>query len=304
MKINKAGTAQISATEGELELINAFAKTRLTEDKVYTFSLLLCDNEVDRDFERFSESALSELADLFVGTSGILDHDWKSGNQVARIYRTEIVRDEYRKNSLGLPYVYLKAFAYVLKTDSNRDLITDIEGGIKKETSVGCSVAGSVCSVCGEPSDSCKHIRGETYEGKLCYAELQGAVDAYEWSFVAVPAQRSAGVLKRFGRQHGSLKAFVESDEGRKFSAEFAEISADAEAGKLYVSGLRSEVLRLALLRDRQLHSAISNAVGSMSAAELSELRKSLETQLSDRFPTQLPGRNETTGFDDQAYII
>ena len=58
----------------ELALINQFAKTDLTEEQVYTFSVRLCDNEVDRDFERFDGAALERLGELFLGKSGIFDH--------------------------------------------------------------------------------------------------------------------------------------------------------------------------------------------------------------------------------------
>ena len=50
---------------------------------------------------------------------------------------------------------------------------------------------------------------GQRYDGKLCFTELQGAEDAYEWSFVAVPAQRGAGVLKTFSGGGEDLRAFL-----------------------------------------------------------------------------------------------
>ena len=56
------------------------------------------------------------------------------------------------------------AWAYMLRTEKNADLIAEIEGGIKKEVSVGCSVGRRVCSVCGEPVAE-SHVRlqqGET----------------------------------------------------------------------------------------------------------------------------------------------
>lgn len=34
------------------------------------------------------------------------------------------------------------------------------------------------------------------FDGRLCYGELQNPTDAYEWSFVAVPAQKNAGITK------------------------------------------------------------------------------------------------------------
>ena len=193
MKIIKDGSASGSVcTEQELQAINAFAKAQLTADEVYAFQVLLCDNEVDRDFERFSVSTLRELSELFVGATGICDHDWRSENQVARIYR------KGKTTSCGEAYVYLKGFAYMLRTEANAELIAQIEGGIKRETSVGCSVAQSICSICGAEIGTCSHEKGKVYGDKRCCAVLTGAVDAYEWSFVAVPAQRSAGVIKSF----------------------------------------------------------------------------------------------------------
>lgn len=174
MKIYKAGAehAKVPDVEEELEAINAHAKTALTSEQVYTFSVVLCDNEVDRDFEKFSDEALGTLSELFVGRTGIFDHEWKATNQTARIYRTEILRENGALNSLGEPYAVLKGYAYMLRNEKNAELIEEIEAGIKKETSVGCSVAKRVCSICGEeaPAHGCGHIPGREYNGKLCYA--------------------------------------------------------------------------------------------------------------------------------------
>ena len=71
LKIVKEGKAASGMpAETELEAINAFAKTALTAEEVYTFSVILCDNEVDRDNERFTEGTLAELRELFVGKTG------------------------------------------------------------------------------------------------------------------------------------------------------------------------------------------------------------------------------------------
>ena len=103
MKIYKAGAdgAKSAQTEAELAAVNAFAKTELTAEQVYTFSVVLCDNEIDRDFEKFSVDALHELAELFVGRTGIFDHEWKAGNQTARIYRTSVEQVAGGKNAVG-----------------------------------------------------------------------------------------------------------------------------------------------------------------------------------------------------------
>ena len=300
MKIVKFGAAASAKTdERELELLNAFAKTQLKVDEVYIFSVLLCDNEVDRDHERFPVETLKELGELFVGATGICDHEWRSENQVARIYRTELVSDPERLNSLGEPYCYLKGCAYMLRTPQNEELIAQIEGGIKRETSVGCSVKSRICSICGEELGSCGHEKGVRYGGKLCYASLKGAVDAYEWSFVAVPAQRNAGVIK-------SLASFADSSEGSVFKAEYEALKKKAELGNRYLAGLRSEILRLCLICDDGLYGAVKAGLEHMDEAELLSAKAAF-TAKADALCSplcQLPGKKEVTAFFGDEYII
>ena len=47
------GLKNSMVTREELAIINRFTKRALKEDEVYTFAVRLCDNEVDRDGERF-----------------------------------------------------------------------------------------------------------------------------------------------------------------------------------------------------------------------------------------------------------
>ena len=56
-------------------------------EEVYTFSVRLCDNEIDRDGERFDEQTLRELAALFIGKSGIFDHCWSAWADGAHLPR-------------------------------------------------------------------------------------------------------------------------------------------------------------------------------------------------------------------------
>ena len=195
-----------SADEKEMALINGYSRRTLTPDEVYTFSVILCDNDIDRDGERFTEKALGALAELFVGKTGIFDHNPTAENQAARIFFTQVVQDGSKKNALGKDYCYLEAKAYMLKNEKTASLIDEIDGGIKKEVSVGCSMKSKTCSVCGSQKGLCTHRAGGEYDGKLCYFELDEPTDAYEWSFVAVPAQRNAGVKKTFETPQEMLK--------------------------------------------------------------------------------------------------
>lgn len=187
-------------TEKELEEIRKFTRKDITEQELYTFPLILCDNEIDRDGEKFTQESLGKLAELFVGKTGIFDHNASSKNQTARIYSAQVRTDPSRVTADGETYTWVEAKAYMLRNEKNKDLISEIEAGIKKETSVGCSVKSIKCSVCGRDirGGACGHIKGKVYDGKICCNLLCGPEDAYEWSFVAVPSQRNAGVIKSF----------------------------------------------------------------------------------------------------------
>ncbi|MBQ3856586.1 MAG: hypothetical protein II762_07850 [Ruminococcus sp.] len=189
-----------------LDKINKFTRRPLTEEEVYVFPAVLCDNDIDRDGERFSDEALETLRELFVGRTGVFDHKAAAANQAARIFDTELAEDPSRKTKDGRPYKFLRAKAYMVRTEENRDLIAEIDGGIKKEVSISCAAAVRRCSVCGNDRNSggCAHVNGKTYAGRLCHTILDKITDAYEWSFVAVPAQVRAGVTKKFsdGKAH------------------------------------------------------------------------------------------------------
>lgn len=152
-KSPQAGTSGQPSLE-ELALINQLSQRTLAAEEVYTFGVRLCDNQVDRDGERFPLQTLEELAPMFLGKSGIFDHDWSAKGQAARIYRTQIVQEDGVLTAAGDTYCYLKGYAYMLRTPGCQDLIAEIEGGIKREVSVGCSVRRAVCSICGQDMPS------------------------------------------------------------------------------------------------------------------------------------------------------
>ena len=263
----------------QLEAINALAKAELTAEQVYVFSLRLCDDQVDRDNERFDTEALAGLAKLFIGKTGILDHQWSAGNQVARIFETEVVREERVS--------YIKAWAYIRRGGRAEELIADIEAGILKEVSVGCAMGMAVCSVCGSEYGSCGHRKGEHYDGQLCCAILREPMDAYEFSFVAVPAQRDAGVLKAMG-QGKTLKELAE-----EFGAqgEYRAMFKEAQLGRQYAKALQDDVVRLCLSLELGVAEPVLRSVfGNAAGEDLLAVKAALENRLAESLPmmTQL----------------
>ena len=284
-RCKEAEGGQRAALTGEdLERIGRLARRPLKEEEIYAFSVRLCDNEVDRDWERFSPETLKGLAPLFVGKSGIFDHQWSARGQAARIYKTEVVREAGRLTRAGDPYCWLKGYAYMVRTQGNRDLIAEIEGGIKKEVSVGCAVERAVCSVCGRPwgEEGCDHQKGQRYDGRLCYAILEGARDAYEFSFVAVPAQPLAGVVKSAGDWR---ELAAQAPGGAR---ELEELEKQARLGRQYLDQLRGELVRQAMLADGQLEEAvIRSAADKLSHRELEALTASFARRAGERYPVK-----------------
>ena len=272
----------LTVEERDLALINRWSRKALAAEEVYAFAVRLCDNEIDRDGERFTEETLEELAKLFEGKSGIFDHQWSAKGQAARIYRTEVVREENILTRAGDRYCYLKGYAYMVRTEENKGLIAEIEGGIKREVSVGCAVERAVCSICGEDirdRKKCAHTKGQVYGGRLCWADLAGATDAYEWSFVAVPAQPKAGVIKRMGGgQETDLMEYLKDQPALRLRAR--QLEEEAALGRKYLERLRGEVVRLGGLAGLGLEHAVLEAiVKKLEEPELDELRAAFEKQ-------------------------
>ena len=269
------------ATEMQMEAINAQARGKLGAEQVYVFCLRLCDDQVDRDFERFDTEALAGLARLFIGKTGILDHQWSAGNQVARIFETEVVREDRVS--------YIKAWAYIRRGGRAEELIADVEAGILKEVSVGCAMGMAVCSVCGSEYGTCGHRKGEHYDGQLCCAILREPMDAYEFSFVAVPAQREAGVLKALG----GGKTLKELADEFGAQGEYRAMFKDAQLGRQYAKQLQDDVVRLCLSLELGVAEPVLRSVfGHAAGEDLMQVKAALETRLAECMPmtTQLKG--------------
>ncbi|MDO5124843.1 MAG: hypothetical protein Q4D35_00485 [Ruminococcus sp.] len=268
-------------TDELLQMVNKFSRTPLTADDIYTFPVILCDNEVDRDHERFSVDSLRKLAELFIGKTGIFDHNPKGENQTARIFDTEVKIYTDNKNSVGEPYACLVAKAYMLRTAKNQDLIAEIDAGIKKEVSVSCSVASQICSICDADMKKapCSHIKGASYGDKVCHFILSEPTDAYEWSFVAIPAQPNAGVTKSFCND---IKTDVDSLK--------AELELAKSENAIARNMLKKDILRLSFLYDPLITAkTVGFLTGTLSFNKLIELKEHLERDLKEKNTRSLP---------------
>lgn len=206
LTINKSAAENPAVSSADMTLINAQALKELTPDEVFTFRVEACNDLVDRDFERFPVETLEKLAPMYVGKTVISDHRWVASMQQARVYKAYV---EQRDNRNALVFE-----CYMLRNESTKDAIAAIEAGILREVSVGCAISRAVCSVCGNDYGTCGHQKGVMYDGRACYCDLLDPVDAYELSFVAVPAQPMAGVTKSIN-SHGITPSDLSREKAR-----------------------------------------------------------------------------------------
>ncbi|MBO5937301.1 MAG: hypothetical protein J6Q79_06775 [Clostridia bacterium] len=292
--------SNILSAEKELELINNHTRTPLTADDVYTFTLTLCDNEIDRDFECFSLKSLEKLCELFVGKTGIADHSMLAKDQTARIFYCYTETDPAKKTTKGEAYTALKARAYTLRNESNNDFIASIDGGIKKEVSIGCAVSRVTCSICGKnmKTHSCEHIRGKSYKGKLCHGILEEPTDAYEWSFVAVPAQRNAGVTKSFapGKETPmdtseiiksmTQDSLITEEKAQELYDYIEKLEELAKQAQCYKEHLTKDISRFAGIIMPQVNTKqFTKSCMDMDLDSLKKLRDDMQKQAGEIFP-------------------
>lgn len=206
-----ANVSPLECTDDDLKKINKYALSPVKAEDVFIFKATIADNEQDdRNYMPFNLKALQDLKKLYPGKTMLKDHYRRADNQIARIYDTELVQDANKQTELGELHTELIAKIYMIKTDSNKDLIAEILGGIKKEVSTSTRPEKMVCNICGVDNMKkyCRHYPGIEYDvsdgtgnssKRRCKMLLHGAKEAYELSFVAVPAQPRAGTHKSVG---------------------------------------------------------------------------------------------------------
>lgn len=294
---------------GEIDLINKYTRRKLNEDEVYVFTVVLCDNDIDREYEMFTDSALEELAKMFVGKTGIIDHEASSENQTARIFFCRVERVEGKTNQVDKEYKRLIARAYMPRSKKNEDLILEIDSGIKKEVSIGCAVDSITCSICGEDVKSglCEHVKGRKYKLntglRTCYLILDNPKDAYEWSFVAVPAQKEAGVIKSFkGHMEGGetkmqdiIKKMslgetisLSKEQSLKLYDYVSSLQKKADVGQVYFNELKSEVIKLSAIVQPDIDlSVMKSVIDKMSVLELKSFKECYKARMSEVVPVR-----------------
>ena len=289
----------VQPDKAAMEKINLYTRRAYKPEEVYTFSVVLCDNEVDRDGECFTKETLEELAKLFVGKTGILDHEPTSKNQTARVFDAAVKEIPGKVTSLNEPYAQLTAQAYVPRNDGTKAFIESIESGIRKEVSVGCAVKKRVCSVCG--AESCVHVPGKTYNGKRCVRILSGAADKKK------EVKTVYDIVKKLADGEDSVT--VAKEELNMLKTELKALFDRAECGDRYRAALCERIYKLSAVAQPEFKRGLTEAITkSLGIAELEEMAAALAKAAERKMPVmpQLAAKKteDTNAADDGAFRI
>lgn len=117
----------------------------------------------------------------------------------------------------------------------------------------------------------------------LCHTILSDITDAYEWSFVAVPAQRNAGVTKQYGGSADHDRITVLQ---KQLQSQQAQLSAAEE-------DIRKELVTLCYLSGQPLQKSLLQAAERMTFPELLDLRQQLRNEVRSTGNSQLQPAEE-----------
>lgn len=173
--------------EDALAIINKHAPEPINPASIYLGKARLCNDQVDRSFERFPIPVLERFAQTLPGKPVLIGHEMKS-KPVGRWFSATVEPDE-----TGITHLVAD---FYLATES--ELARDIKLGIAKEMSIGYKAAPRTCDICGQAYDDAHkltHRAGAVYQGKICTVTYSGdprAYEALEGSFVGIACQYGA----------------------------------------------------------------------------------------------------------------
>lgn len=165
---NAIKQSSFTCSDEELKLIETVLGKPVKKEDVFIFTMRICDNDIDRDNECFSVSALYQISEMIVGKKGIISNIIvNEKNIIAQIYSAKVCCDYEKRTSIGQDYQYVEAKAFIIISDESKAICKMIQDNEINEVSIGCSVE--------------QHI--EVHNVNKVYIELRNVTDVYEWSF-------------------------------------------------------------------------------------------------------------------------
>lgn len=238
-------------TKSQLEKINKFTHTELTEDDVYVFPSMMIDNAVTSYYTIVHENLLRKFSsDVKKGIGLLLAHD-SSKLPVGRSFDSTLVEewDETTGNILKSLY---GDFYIALGRNTGSGMTTDdiakgIDSGTIFDTSIGFKAKTMKCSICGHDIRSwdCWHYPGNEYiienedgvgETVTCYVIIgeDGEGELIENSLVYAGACDRATIVNEYSKVNDNVRTNMPK---LQVVEELKDISIDASVYQFYTAG-------------------------------------------------------------------
>jgi len=246
-------------------LINQNIKppTPLTADDVYVRAMYIVSDQVNSFGGRFPLEEHDRLAGLLVDSPVLVGHR-KDRLPVGRNFHAELVERD------GHPWV--KCYFYWLRSsDTEGQLLGNIDGGIYKECSIAFTFNLPACSICGRDIRRCEHEPFETYEKdgseEVCHFDYREIEKVLETSLVYRGAVPETAITRKLEESVGSEQSSNDGDYPRLASLDSVD-QLDQDGPFLIVPRYDSLPLT-ACLRDRVL--SLTRLDGRPLATDLGE---------------------------------
>ncbi len=188
LRIKSAG----DPTAEQLARIRAYTLADIPAEQLYVRTFALAHNAIDRDDEVFDAALLADFARTLPGKGLFIKHplswDGDSGPGKGRWFEADVQRMglEEARTLLRAPGLQwppgvttaeiLMAGAYLVRTETNKDLLTEIDAGIVSDVSIGFNAtrAGHIVDESGRELTARRLTSpGEALEGSLVWLGAQ-----------------------------------------------------------------------------------------------------------------------------------
>jgi len=189
-----------------LKLINKYTLETMSDKDIMAFPVRAMNTMLDRDYDGFTAPCIDKLVGN-KGDSGPLGKPFLCSHFPSELANGRIYLAE--KETAG-QIDYLKLWVYIPNTYQYQDFIENIVYGVYWAVSVGVAMGKTECTVCGCPwpnhyNMSCdnNHVKGQKYDGVLCWRQIDDVGEFYELSSVYLGAQYGAEIVKKMATEKG-----------------------------------------------------------------------------------------------------
>lgn len=180
---------QRAIKEQYMPAIQKLAKTTLAPDDVHVRGMLLCNSAPDFYYSRFTNRALTDIAEMVPGRSVMVGHDY-SRSPIGRFFAAKTTdRPAGRRPKDECKHV--EALFYTPNDAEGTAAVKRIDTGVWREVSIGFRCLTAPCTICRDFIGTCGHAPGEVYDrGGICLYEMDDISTVYEGSNVFAGGQK------------------------------------------------------------------------------------------------------------------